>query len=86
MARAAQPPLSARKKKIQVLEDDAPQQSNPEDDMTVEQYLRSECQKQIERINEHVDRLVEKLQDDAKMQRLHLSKLMHDLEQEDEDE
>ena len=82
-------PISARKKKIQVLETEetsgAPiSNNNKEDDMTVEQYLRRQCQKEIELINAHVDMLVQKLQSDAHMKRLDLLALMKELDSDDE--
>ena len=76
-------PISARKKKIQVLETEETSGAQ-EDDMTVEQYLRRQCQKEIELINAHVDMLVQKLQSDAHMKRLDLLALMKELDSDDE--
>ncbi len=76
-------PISARKKKIQVLETEETSGAQ-EDDMTVEQYLRRQCQKEIELINAHVDMLVQKLQSDAHMKRLDLVALMKELDSDDE--
>ncbi len=55
------------------------------EDMTVEQFLTMECEKQVQKINEHVEALVARLKSEAQKQRQVLTQLNNDIEREEDD-
>jgi hypothetical protein len=62
------------------LDKQSQKEDNEYDNMTVEQFLTMECEKQVQRINEHVEALVSRLKSEAQKQRQALTQLNNEPE------
>lgn len=76
--------MGRQKQPQKKLDKQTQKEENEYDNMTIEQFLTIECDKQVQRINDHVEALVARLKSEAQKQRQVLTQLNNDLEGEED--